>query len=154
MFFTGNNIHPHEDQASRSLEVSLDTDRPDPENREFKHPDPMGWTRDHRGQILGALYTILIGNPRRNGPQETRFKPWMALVGTAVEYAAELADERPADERTTPVVSFKAAFERTEANDDATTNRANLLLALDELFPNAVRFDAPQLVSKLKASAR
>ena len=54
MFFTGNNIHPHEDQASRSLEVSLDTDRPDPENREFKHPDPMGWTRDHRGQILGA----------------------------------------------------------------------------------------------------
>jgi hypothetical protein len=40
MFFTGNNIHPHEDQASRSLEVSLDTDRPDPENREFKHLAP------------------------------------------------------------------------------------------------------------------
>jgi hypothetical protein len=82
----------------------------------------MGWTRDHRGQILGAPYTILIGNPRRSGPQETRFKDWMALVGTAVEYAAELADERPADDRTTPMVSFKAAFERTEASDDASAN--------------------------------
>jgi hypothetical protein len=120
MFFTGNNIHPHEDQASRSLEVSLDTDRPDPENREFRHPDPMRWTRDHRGKILGALYTILTGNPRRSGPQQTRFKDWMALVGTAVEYAAELADERPDDDRTTPVVSFKAAYERVEASDDAS----------------------------------
>jgi hypothetical protein len=46
----------------------------------------------------------------------------MALVGTAVEYAAELADERPADDRTTPMVSFKAAFERTEASDDASSN--------------------------------
>jgi hypothetical protein len=154
MFFTGNNIHPHEDQASRSLELSLDTDRPDPENREFKHPDPMGWTRDHRGQILGALYTILIGNPRRSGPQETRFKHWMALVGTAVEYAAELADERPADERTTPVVSFKAAFERTEANDDASANRGSLLEALHGLFPGGVKFDAGRVISRLKESGK
>ena len=40
------------------------TDRPDPENRAFKHPDPIGWTRDHRGQILRSLYTIMLGNPQ------------------------------------------------------------------------------------------
>jgi len=152
--FTGNCIHAHEDLASRSLEVSLDTDRPDPENREFKHPDPMGWTRDHRGQILGAFYTILIGNPRRSGPHETRFKDWMALVGTAVEYAAELADERPADERTSPVVSFKAAFERTEASDDASANRASILETLHGLFPDGVKFDAGTLISTLKESEK
>jgi hypothetical protein len=39
--FTGNNIAPRGDLASRSLEVRLDLDRHDPENREFKHPDPL-----------------------------------------------------------------------------------------------------------------
>src|SRR5258706_8353566 len=31
--FTGNNISPKGDMASRSLNIQLDTDRPDPENR-------------------------------------------------------------------------------------------------------------------------
>jgi hypothetical protein len=78
--FTGNNIGPKSDQASRSLEVRITTDRPDPENRAFKHPDPIGWTRDHRGQILRSLYTIMLGNPQlkpgERGPDETRFKEW------------------------------------------------------------------------------
>ena len=38
--FTGNNISPKGDLASRSLIVSLAVDRPDPENRPFAHPDP------------------------------------------------------------------------------------------------------------------
>ena len=62
-FFTGNNIAPKGDLASRSLHMRLDVDRPDPENRPFKHPDPIGWTENHRGEILRALYTILLGNP-------------------------------------------------------------------------------------------
>jgi hypothetical protein len=36
-FFTGNNIGPKGDLASRSLETRLQLDRYDPENREFKH---------------------------------------------------------------------------------------------------------------------
>jgi hypothetical protein len=47
-FFTGNNVGPRGDLASRSLKVELNVDRPDPENRDFKHPDPIGWTEDHR----------------------------------------------------------------------------------------------------------
>ena len=72
-FFTGNNIGPRGDLASRSLHIRLDVDRPDPENREFKHPDPIGWTEDKRAEILQALYTILLGNPMlktaRDAPQ-------------------------------------------------------------------------------------
>jgi hypothetical protein len=53
--FTGNNIGPKGDLASRSLQVRLDTDRVDPENRNFQHPDPIGWTRKNREKILQAL---------------------------------------------------------------------------------------------------
>ena len=52
--FTGNNIKG--DLASRALVVRLEVDRADPENREFKHNDPVGWTEAHRGQIMRALY--------------------------------------------------------------------------------------------------
>jgi hypothetical protein len=62
--FTGNNITPRGDLASRSLPLRLAVDRPDPENRPFAHPGPITWTEVNRGRILRALYTILLGNPR------------------------------------------------------------------------------------------
>ena len=90
--FTGNNIGPRGDLASRSLQIRLDVDRHDPENRDFKHPDPIGWTEGHRAEILRALYAILLGNPQLNAPREaaakTRFKMWWRLIGSAVEHAA------------------------------------------------------------------
>jgi hypothetical protein len=92
MYFTGNNISPRGDMASRSLVAHLAVDRPDPENRSFTHPDPLAWTEANRGRILAALFTILIGNPRRrpgeHTPPETRFKTWWDIVGSAVENAA------------------------------------------------------------------
>ena len=91
--FTGNNIGPRGDLASRSLSVRLEVDRADPENRLFVHPDPVGWTEAHRGKILVALYTILLGNPAllsSNTEPRTRFKTWWWLIGSAVEYAAGL----------------------------------------------------------------
>ena len=95
-FFTGNNIGPKGDLASRSLEIRLELDRYDPENREFTHPDPIGWTDSMRAEILAAFYTILLGNPTlkqpRNAPMKTRFKMWWRLVGSAVEHAAGLAN--------------------------------------------------------------
>jgi hypothetical protein len=87
MFFTGNNIRADGDLSSRNLTIRLDTDRADPENREVKHTDPIGWTEANRGEILRALYTVLLGNPRNSEP-ETRFKGWWHLVGSAVEHAA------------------------------------------------------------------
>ena len=68
-FFTGNNIGPRGELASRSLHIRLEVDRTDPENRSFRHPDPIEWTKTHRAEILRALYTILIGNPMLDKPQ-------------------------------------------------------------------------------------
>ncbi|MGA8695815.1 MAG: hypothetical protein WB689_18615 [Xanthobacteraceae bacterium] len=92
--FTGNSITPHGDMASRSLMSALNVNRPDPENRDFAHPDPLAWTQANRPKILQALYTILIaGNLNRPGQvAKTRFKTWWSLVGWPTEYAANLID--------------------------------------------------------------
>jgi hypothetical protein len=90
-FFTGNNIVPSGDMASRSFIIRLQVDRPDPENRVFHHPDPFAWTIDHRAAILRSLYKLLIWNPyRRTAPSvrpqaKTRFKTWWTLCGAPVE---------------------------------------------------------------------
>ena len=81
--FTGNSIGPKGDMCSRSFPIIINVDRPDPENREFKHPDPIGWTEQHRRQILKCFYTILIFGCR-NRPvgqiAKTRFKDWCRSV--------------------------------------------------------------------------
>ena len=86
--FTGNNIGPRGDLASRSLSVRLNVDRADPENREFRHPDPIGWTETNRTKIIKALFVVLIGNPqfRQETAQapKTRYKTWWSIVGSAV----------------------------------------------------------------------
>jgi hypothetical protein len=91
--FTGNSILPRGDMASRSMVAALNVNRPDPENRDFAHPDPLAWTQTNRPKILGALYTILIAGALKR-PQyqvaKTRFKIWWSLVGWPVEYAASL----------------------------------------------------------------
>jgi hypothetical protein len=90
--FTGNNIGPRGDLASRSAIIRIEVNRADPENRIFKHPDPIGWTEQNRAKILRSLYIILLGNPRLRDPSDskarTRFKVWWRLVGSAVENAA------------------------------------------------------------------
>ncbi len=74
--------------------MALNVNRPDPENRNFAHPDPLAWTQTNRSKILRALYTILIAGAL-NRPQhqvaKTRFKTWWNLVGWPVEFAAKLA---------------------------------------------------------------
>jgi hypothetical protein len=121
--FTGNNIGPRGDLASRSLQVRLEIERPDPENRSFRHPDPVTWTEHHRGAILQALYTIMLGNPMLGEPADaearTRFKMWWRIVGAAVEHAASLAGH-PLD--------FCELFLSGEEDDE---DAASLAAALD-----------------------
>jgi hypothetical protein len=123
--FTGNNIAPKGDLASRSLQVRLDVDRVDPENRNFRHPDPLGWTRDNRAEILQALYTILLGNPAldlpRDAPMKTRFKMWYRLVGSAVEHAAKCASHE---------LDLGALFLQQEEGDEDATSFAEMMVAL------------------------
>ncbi|MHC2842830.1 hypothetical protein [Bradyrhizobium diazoefficiens] len=93
--FTGNSIAPLGDLASRSFKISLNVERPDPENRNFKHADPLTWSQANRSKILRSLYTILIAGALRR-PQEqeakTRFKKWWTLIGWPMEHAAGLLD--------------------------------------------------------------
>jgi hypothetical protein len=121
-FFTGNNIGPRGDLASRSLHIRLDVDRADPENREFKHPDPVGWTDDHRAEILAALYVVLMGNPQlkqpRDAPARTRFKMWWRLIGSAVEYGAKLVGHE---------LDFQFLFITQEEDDEDAASLADVL---------------------------
>ena len=89
--FNGNNIGPKGDMTSRSFRITINVDRPDPENRPFVHPDPLAWTAQNRQQILRCLYTILIygcQNRPAGQVQKTRFKDWWSLCGWPVELAA------------------------------------------------------------------
>lgn len=90
MALTGNNLRPAGDLASRTLLCRLDVDRVDPENRSFRHVDPIAWTVQNPGELLRALYTIVLANPQLKTPVEpqTRFKEWWHLVGSAIEHAA------------------------------------------------------------------
>jgi len=154
-FFTGNNTGPKGDLASRSLRVRLVTDRPDPENRDFKHPDPIGWTETHRADILRSLYIILLGNPtlsQTNVKMKTRFKTWWRLVGSAVEHAARLVKEHNAVERETMDretrekmdanaaldVDFKNLFLSQEEDDEDTSSLGETLVVIEQRWSKPV----------------
>ena len=128
--FSGNNIGPRGDLASRSLTVRLDVDRADPENRAFKHPDPIGWTEKRRAEILAALYTILLGNPQLKAPRDaeskTRFKMWWRLIGSAVENAAQLAGQE---------LDFQKLFIAQEEDDEDSATLADVLGILVAAYP-------------------
>jgi hypothetical protein len=138
--FTGNNIRPRGDLASRSLMARINVQRPDPENRTFRHADPIGWTESNRGKILRALFAILLGNPQfRNqcgGVMKTRFKTWWRLIGAAVEHAAALLAERQAalkseglfvSEPAASPTDFGELFLELEDDDDASDVLAGIL---------------------------
>ena len=132
-FFTGNNIGPRGDLASRTLDIRLELDRYDPENRAFKHPDPVGWSDSMRAEILRAFYTILRGNPTLKQPRDalmkTRFKMWWRLVGSAVEHAAMLA--KPDRE-----VDFQKLFLSREDEDEDSTSLAEALEIMLKRWPD------------------
>ena len=128
--FTGNATGPKGDLASRSLTIHLVADRADPENRPFQHPDPIRWTTRHRARILGALYTILLGNPQLKAPPEapgkTRFKMWWRLVGSAVENAVA---------QTGGTLDFENLFIAQEDKNEEATSLAEALEILLRFWP-------------------
>jgi hypothetical protein len=144
--FTGNNVTSRGDMSSRSLTARMAVDRPDPENRVFKHADPIAWTEANRGRILSAFYTILLGNPRirADNPEQadTRFKMWWHLVGSSIEYAADQHDlsSFPGDatwNMNCPPkrISFRAKFLEGEADEEQTSNLAIVLDVMHNTWP-------------------
>jgi hypothetical protein len=143
-FFTGNNIGFKGDLSSRGLMARMEVERADPENRNFQHPDPIGWTLANRGRILRAFYTLLLGNPKRENTQaETRFKEWWRLCGAAVENGAKQHIACvPMDDwldGCPPVeFSFKDQFLDQEDEEEESASLADALEAL------LVKWPAPQ----------
>jgi hypothetical protein len=136
--FTGNNVGPKGDLASRSLQVRLDVDRIDPENRQFRHPDVVQWTRENRAELLRAMYVILLGNPTLNKPADaqmkTRFKMWWRLVGSAVENAAKLhaaaidpSTYKAEDARKPKEIDFGTMFLDLEEDDEEQASLGHAL---------------------------
>jgi hypothetical protein len=120
MAFTGNNISPKGDLASRSLVVRLAVSRADPENRNFQHPDPIGWTLANRRRILAALYMIMLA-PRETPKQaKTRFKDFWTLVGQPIELVSG--------------VDFAELFKRSDGLDEETGAVAILFGELRALY--------------------
>jgi hypothetical protein len=168
--FTGNNIAPRGDLASRALTVRLAVDRIDPENRTFRHPDPIEWTTDHRGQLLAAFYTLLLGNPRRSqkkserSPAPTRFKAWWDMVGSAVEFAAQqhvaLVKEEaewfagdPPDAAPPTTVDFKTLFLDGEEDEEQACSLASVLDVLTRKWPDGAMFQAGNVVKSIFQSS-
>jgi hypothetical protein len=149
-FFTGNNIGPRGDLASRSLHIRLDVKRADPENREFKHPDPVAWTEDRRGRILRALYTILLGNPMLKEPRDaaskTRFKAWWRLIGSAVEYADEQTCPPPSPADPEPL-DFQKLFLAQEDDEEESAALVDILAILVKRWPKGKAFKASDVAT-------
>jgi hypothetical protein len=145
--FTGNNIGPRGDLASRSLNIRLAVDRPDPENRDFEHPDPVGWTESHRADILRALYTILLGNPvlaKRSAKAKTRFKPWWRLIGSAVEHGANLIGQ---------LLDFQELFTSQEEDEEEAASLADVLTVMRRRWSTFKANDVADLVNRKDADA-
>jgi hypothetical protein len=150
---TGNNIGPKGDLASRNLVTRLDVDRADPENRPFKHSDPIAWTLGNRGAILRALYILMRGNPQLQDrkPEKTRFKRWWHLIGSAVEHAARslVAAGKAKNEAdgSARAIDFGAIFASVEGEDEESSSLAEVLEVLYSVWPTDY-FQASQ-VAKL-----
>lgn len=138
--FNGNNISPRADLASRAALLRLSVNRPDPENRRFRHTDPLGWTESNRGGILQAIYTILLGNPRLRDidppPAETRFKVWYHLVGSAIENAARL---HAAQDFEAEKISFREIFLESEIDEEQSDSLATALTLLHQNWPDGFK---------------
>ena len=151
--FTGNNVQPKGDLASRSLIARIVVDRPDPANRQFKHPDPIQWTLDHRGQILTALYTILLGNkrlrqkPKEREPAKTRFKAWWASIGAPIEHAADLHCQH--DPLVGRPVDFAKLVAMAEEEDEEATSLAEALEIMAKMSGSGDSFRSAQVVTWL-----
>lgn len=106
---------------------------------EFKHNDPVGWTEAHRGQIMRALYTLLLGNPFLRTPMgteaSTRFKIWWRMCGSAVENAAKQHTQW----RKNEIAALERVFP-PDRDDQWRQRRADIDSGIPSAQPKAIDF--------------
>jgi len=126
-FITGNNIRLRGDLPRRVVWCRMDAKLARPWTRErFRHPDLLGWTHEHRGELLASVFTlarawIAAGRPGPDtaAPRLGSFEVWRRVVGGILGLAGvsdflgnlpELYDA--ADEDTPAWTAFLAAWAR------------------------------------------
>jgi putative DNA primase/helicase len=116
--FTGNNVTPAGDLATRILPIVLDARLERPDARQFTRPAWADWVDIHRAEVLHHLLTILVGGitARTSVPTPSRFPAWDRLVRGPLLWAGGLD---PAE-----------LFERNLQADPIRNNHQELVAAL------------------------
>ena len=88
------------DLQRRAIFINLFLDLEDPNTRVFKNPDLHGWVKEHRSEVLSALYALVSnwvdkGMPKSKQPFAS-FPEWMAVIGGILE-AADLGSPKQND---------------------------------------------------------
>ncbi len=74
----------------RSVFINFEVDIEDPNQREFRNPDLHGWIKEHRAEVLSALYAFVrewvnAGMPACSKPFAS-FPEWMKITGGILEH--------------------------------------------------------------------
>ena len=141
---TGNALQMGGDSGSRTLTIELTADRPDPENREFKHPDILGWCDRNRDPDPQGGTDHPARQPDAAEPNRKDRDTVQSLVrpgrlggrarGRLAGMPARMVD----------------LFAQSEGEDDTVSVLAELLGLLLQAFP-AKEFTIEALTAKLNA---
>ena len=88
--FTGNNITPADDFATRVLQIELKPDTENPDRRTFARPEIIDWTATHRAEIIFHLCVLVAAYLRSGDTSQgtpTRFALWDRLVRYPIIWA-------------------------------------------------------------------
>jgi hypothetical protein len=129
---TGVNISVVGDLPRRSVWIRLDPKSACPwTGRKFRHPNLERWALRHRGELLGALLTLIKawfaqGRPKGQAPVLASFRAWSQVVGGILDSAGIegfLGNCRQvwADPETTAWGGFLQALRRRFGQDAFTT---------------------------------
>jgi hypothetical protein len=98
----GNNVEVRGDMKRRVAPSRLTPADEHPEHRtDFRHPDLVGWVREHRGELLAAAFTIwrywmAVRRPEADVTLGS-FERWAHVVGGALQAACEAVGDGEAD---------------------------------------------------------
>jgi hypothetical protein len=138
---TGNNISMSGEIARRIVHIRLDASVPHPWRREdFRHPDLIGWAREHLGELAWAALTIIRSWQAAGSPAWSRkplggFESWSQVMGGIIEHAGgqnflsnlEAAYDRVAEEEDA-ILRFVEAWHGRYGGGGVTLAELSLLM--------------------------
>lgn len=153
---TGNQLAAVNDMRNRLLPIYLEPDVEDPENRKFMRRDIDAWHDEHRGKIVRAVCTILLGWQNSEAEidlKSSRFtewddavrKPlvWLGLPDPVEQFELNKEEDPKRSARGNLLQAWHQEFGEEWISLDTIANyRKDLLdsrdlaVALAELFPN------------------